>query len=368
MVNRLGVERKILGEIADLSAAGLPVAELFRELTGLLRSGLGFDGGCFHGADPVTGFLTSTVSEGLDARGFEQAAYLEFWSADSTRFVAIRESGLLAQSVVRANHGRPERSVRYRDLLAELGYVDELRVNFDVQGGRWGSAAFMRERGQGPFRARDVQLMARAARLVGAALRDSHRPAQAGDGVGCGDGAEWTAPAVVILSAGGGLVSADRQGQALLAELTGDDRFAGDVPSGLAAVAELARASAVGRRQAGAQARILTPGGRWVILHASALEGRADGQIAIVATPASPAQNLPVALMAHGLTAREQEVALGAVRGDSTRTLARRLSLSEATVQDHLKKIFDKTGVRSRRALVALLMASHLDTVDLPPG
>ncbi|WP_052682179.1 hypothetical protein [Saccharothrix sp. ST-888] len=148
------MERKILGETADRSAAGPPVAELFRELTGLLRTGLGFDGGCFHGADPATGFLISTVSEGLDAQGFEQAAFLEFWSADGTRSVAIRESGLLAQGVVRANHGRPERSVRCRELLTELGYVAELRVNCDVQDGRWGAAAFMRERGQGGGRRR----------------------------------------------------------------------------------------------------------------------------------------------------------------------------------------------------------------------
>jgi DNA-binding CsgD family transcriptional regulator len=41
------------------------------------------------------------------------------------------------------------------------------------------------------------------------------------------------------------------------------------------------------------------------------------------------------------------------VEGLDTRDVAARLFLSEYTVQDHLKAIFDKTGARSRRVLLA---------------
>jgi DNA-binding CsgD family transcriptional regulator len=41
------------------------------------------------------------------------------------------------------------------------------------------------------------------------------------------------------------------------------------------------------------------------------------------------------------------------MRGDDTATIAAALYLSPWTVQDHLKAIFDKTGVRSRKAFVA---------------
>jgi Bacterial regulatory proteins, luxR family len=47
------------------------------------------------------------------------------------------------------------------------------------------------------------------------------------------------------------------------------------------------------------------------------------------------------------------EIALALLRGDDTVTIAASLHLSPWTVQDHLKAIFDKTGVRSRRAFVA---------------
>ena len=38
--------------------------------------------------------------------------------------------------------------------------------------------------------------------------------------------------------------------------------------------------------------------------------------------------------------------------GDDARTMAVRLFRSEFTVQDHLKSVFDQTGVRSRRVLL----------------
>jgi DNA-binding CsgD family transcriptional regulator len=41
------------------------------------------------------------------------------------------------------------------------------------------------------------------------------------------------------------------------------------------------------------------------------------------------------------------------VAGASTHDIARRMFLSEHTVQDHLKSIFAKTATRTRRALLA---------------
>ena len=62
----------------------------------------------------------------------------------------------------------------------------------------------------------------------------------------------------------------------------------------------------------------------------------------------------------YGLSPREQEVAGLAIRGASTRQISRALYISEYTVKDHLSNIFEKVGVRGRRALVKQL---YLDTI-----
>ncbi|GLF96861.1 helix-turn-helix transcriptional regulator [Streptomyces yaizuensis] len=355
-------ERRLLADLAELAGAPLPLAEFFRQVNGLLRPVIGFDAGCWHGADPVTGFLTSTVADGLPAVGFERAARLELWSDDSTRFTSLRASGRLAHGLHLVTGGRPERSVRYRELLHDLAFEDELRINLDLHGGRWGAAALMRAADSGPYGEREVRLAERAARAIAAAMRRYAMP-------GAGPEAGTVPPAVLVIGPTGRLVTADPSAQALLAALSEEIRRPAGVPTAVVVVAERARANAVaGRAGTPASARLRGPDGVWLSLHASLLDGRPDGSVAVVAQPASPTEVMPLTLLAHRLTDREREVALHTVRGSSTREIALALFLTPATVQDHLKSVFAKTGVRSRRELVALLTAPHAATVGLPPA
>jgi DNA-binding NarL/FixJ family response regulator len=56
---------------------------------------------------------------------------------------------------------------------------------------------------------------------------------------------------------------------------------------------------------------------------------------------------------ACGLSARELELFSHLIAGSDTRFIATQMFLSENTVQDHLKSIFNKTGTSSRRTLLA---------------
>ena len=80
----------------------------------------------------------------------------------------------------------------------------------------------------------------------------------------------------------------------------------------------------------------------------------------IVIEPSGPREVTWLRATAYGLSSRERAVVDLVVRGASTKQISQALYISEYTVQDHLSNIFDKIGVRDRRALVKRL---YLDAI-----
>lgn len=97
--------------------------------------------------------------------------------------------------------------------------------------------------------------------------------------------------------------------------------------------------------------RVRTGGGRWAIIEAARVEGTPNA-IAVSVHGATAEDILALVARAHGLSARERELVALVLEGLSTRELAERMFISRYTVQDHLKSVFAKLGVRSRRELV----------------
>ena len=102
--------------------------------------------------------------------------------------------------------------------------------------------------------------------------------------------------------------------------------------------------------------RIRTPRGRWATFEGAALQGAYSGQVAITLREASPDEVCDLLCRTFDLTPRERELLALVLDGLATKQLAQALCISPHTVQDHLKAIFAKTGLRSRRELVSQLV------------
>ena len=107
-------------------------------------------------------------------------------------------------------------------------------------------------------------------------------------------------------------------------------------------------------------ARLRTRTGHWLAMHGSRLLGQAGrAPLAIVIEPAQPVAIAPLIVQAYELSARERELTQLVLQGLATNEISAALHVSVNTVQDHLKAIFQKVGVRSRRELVAQIYARH---------
>ena len=122
-----------------------------------------------------------------------------------------------------------------------------------------------------------------------------------------------------------------------------------------------------------ARSRVQTRSGRWLLLYGTLLSGGAGGRTAVIIQPAAPSEVVPLVALAYGLSERERQVTGLCIKGRSTKEIARALHVSPYTVQDHLKAIFGKTGVRTRGELVGQVFLEHYvprweETDRHPPG
>ncbi|HUP74666.1 MAG TPA: LuxR C-terminal-related transcriptional regulator [Acidimicrobiales bacterium] len=259
------------------------------------------------------------------------------------------------------------RSARYRDFIQPQGYDDELRTVFRIGDTTWAVAALFRERGRAPFDQRDVAFFTAISGIVAGAIRrhaitTAVRPSDISH-----------EPGLLLFDARGVIVSANAAAESWLSRIYGlrdDARFADvfanpaapDLEAAIPVIPLLAKARAVaaGRIDGQARLRLRDASGSWVMLHASALAGdTGEGTVAVVVEPAKSADIAPIVIEAYGLTARERDVVRAIARGSSTPQIATELFLSQHTVRDYIKSVFEKIGVNSRAELVARLFAEH---------
>jgi DNA-binding CsgD family transcriptional regulator len=168
------------------------------------------------------------------------------------------------------------------------------------------------------------------------------------------------APGLLVLTADWNVESSTPGTEQWLAELPDADGHR--LPSAVLTVAGQALRSAEQGERPGevAMARVLSRSGRWVVLHGAALTG-AVSRVAVIIEPAHPARITTLLMAAYELSQRERDVTQLVLQGASTGDISTELFVSPHTVQQHLKSVFDKTGVRSRRDLVGKMFFTHYE-------
>lgn len=346
---------RALDKLERLSAQSRSLVGLWDDATVVLKDVVPhYTWPCYFTLDPASLLMTSHYNPFMPELPRESLA-MEYYADDVNKMsdVARSESGL--STIHDATGGDPSASPRWQANMA-MGGDQELVVALRTRaGGVWGAISLYREPDQPLFDAADKQFMQQAAGHLAEGARRALLFGEATDPEGP------QAPGLLVLTADWKVESSTPGTQRWLAELPDGDRTR--LPTAVLTVAGQALRSAEHGDRPGevAMARVLTRSGRWVVLHGAALLSGADRRVAVIVEPAHPARITSLLMSAYQLTERERDVTQQVLQGASTGDIATALFVSPHTVQQHLKNIFDKTGVRSRRDLVGKVFFTHYE-------
>ncbi len=359
MAGTLTMDR-VRSDVEVLARAGLDVSTFIAEVEESVGRAVPHVAACMCTVDPATRLLTSTYKfgdlYGNDARDLEWGL-LEYGGVDPTAFDAMFEARRDSLGMVIETSDALEVSPRMEQLIIpEYDYFDEARLIARQGDLAWGGMALFRGRDDAPFSESELAFLASLSAAYAAGLRVGllTRFVDLGvDGV-APDPDPDSGPAVAIIDAANRVVQVSVGATQLLSEMTSPANSA-DASGTLAALVAGARRFQDGTTDVLPRGRVRLPSGRWLVLHASPLssaDGR-RGDVVITMEEARPPEIVPLVVAAFGLTERERDVTRLVLQGSDTKEIAATLHLSRYTVQDHLKAVFDKADVRSRRELVS---------------
>jgi DNA-binding CsgD family transcriptional regulator len=340
-------------EIVRHCHSGLEVGPLQNQVLRSLRRLMTVEAAFFATADPETLLFTGAYAEEpLDA-ATPMFLVNEFGDDDVNKFTSLAASSQHVATLDGASRGDRPSSLRSRDIMQPLGLGDELRAALTVGQDCWGYLCLHRDDHPLGFTSSEAAMVSRLGPHIAYGLRQATL-------TNISTASNETArPGVVLLAKDLSLVAITAEAEHLVSMVETGRWTKLALPLAVYTVAVALQDVQRGKAPSHVlpSARVPTRDGRWISVHASHLrEPHGEDRIAVVLEPIEARATIPLILSAYGLSEREAEVAKLVLRGNSTHAIVQTLHISQHTVQDHLKAVFDKTGVHSRRDLVGRLL------------
>ncbi len=353
------VKERVAARIGELAGQGLDLVTFWDEAAEAVSAAVPhYMAPCWFTLDPASLLVTSHYDHGEIPELPPTWLAQEYFADDFHSIASVARSERGISTLHEATGGDPTRSSRWHANMA-LGGDQELLVALRTRAGEvWGMLGLYREAGERPFDRLELDLLSTISPHLAEGARRGLLVGEASDP----DGPD--APGLVVLDEDWSVESLTPGVERLLEELPdGDWEGGARLPPSILSVAGRALRSVDLHDAPGevAVARVLSREGRWIVLHGAALVAGRTRRVAVIVEPAHPARIAPLLMAAYGLTQREQEITQLVLCGDSTGQIADRLFVSPHTVQQHLKSVFDKTGVRSRRELVGKVFLGHYE-------
>jgi len=350
-------KQRALDKVARLAAEPRSLVRFWQESSEVLASALSYyDEPCWYTVDPASLLITSHYNPQMPELPPEWLA-MEYYDADDVNKVAdVARSPSGLSTLHEATGGDPSGSPRWQANITYGGDQELIAALRTTSGETWGALGLYRETGAHMFDRSEQQFLREAAPHLAQGARRSLLFGEATDPEGP------QAPGLLVLTEGWKVESTTPGVEQWLNDLPDGDADVGRLPSAVMSVAGRAlRTVRPGEPAEVAMARVLTRSGTWVVLHGAALQSGTDRRVAVIIEPAHPARITSLLMSAYGLTDRERDVTRLVLQGCSTSEIAADMIVSPHTVQQHLKSVFDKTQVRSRRDLVGKVFFSHYE-------
>lgn len=359
--------------IEAIGAASLDSTDLRRQALEVLREVVDFDAYGWLLTDPVTAVGSAPLAD-MPCLPELSALIKAKYATPVNRWTVLAQrtspTGLLDEAV----DGDLARSRVWREVMSRYGVRDVASTVFADRFGCWGFLDLWRDDTCEPFDRADADFIDSVAASLTTALREC----QARTFVEAATPHRHdVGPVVLTLDEDLRITSRTAASQGWLDVLLppGPDERA--IPASVYNVAAQLLAVEAGVDDHAAFTRAHLTDGFWLTLRAARLASdppgpdsptHGTGLVVVTIEEASATERLELFARAFGLSAREYELLGMLATGSDTRAMARQMSLSEHTIQDHLKSIFTKTGARDRVTVLSRALGTKRGPYTGPMG